>query len=126
MAAQVHRGSVLQSSHGCAPRRLHASGQHSCDGIARALRPGGLAVQWLPLTGSGVDSLAAILRTFSRLDPTFRPVTLYAEAGIFNFSYVRVERRGATVTLTADVRGAGGEVRFGSRLELVAEAPSKP
>ncbi len=59
----------------------------------------------------------------SRLDPTFSPVTLYAEAGIFNFSYVRIERRGDTSVLAADVRGAGGEVRFGSRLELVAEAP---
>ncbi len=59
----------------------------------------------------------------SRLDPTFKPVTLYAEAGIFNFSYIRIERRGDSVVLAADVRGAGGEVRFGSRLELVAEAP---
>ncbi len=57
----------------------------------------------------------------SRLDPTFRPVTLYAEAGIFNFSYIRVERRGDSVHLVADVRGAGGEVRFGSRLELDPE-----
>ncbi len=59
----------------------------------------------------------------SRLDPTFRPVTLYAEAGIFNFSYVRIERRGDASVLIADVRGRDGEVRFGSRLELLAEAP---
>ncbi len=58
-----------------------------------------------------------------RLDPTFRPVTLYAEGGIFNFSYIRIERRGDVAILTADVRGAGGEVRFGSRLELEPEAP---
>lgn len=59
----------------------------------------------------------------SRLDPTFRPVILYAEAGLFNFSYVRVERRGADVVLRADVRGEDGEVRFGSTLELSAERP---
>ena len=59
----------------------------------------------------------------ARLDPTFRPVTVYAEAGIFNFSYVRVERRGDVAVLFADVRGADGEVRFGSRLELEAEGP---
>ncbi len=59
----------------------------------------------------------------SRLDPTLRPVTLYAEAGIFNFSYVRVERRGDAAILTADVRGAGGEVRFGSKLSLEPEKP---
>ncbi len=58
-----------------------------------------------------------------RLDPTFRPVTLYAEAGIFNFSYIQVERRGDAVILSADVRDQHGEIRFGSRLELVAEAP---
>ena len=56
-----------------------------------------------------------------RLDPTFRPVTLYAEAGIFNFSYVRVERRSGVAILTADVRDAGGEVRFGSKLKLDPE-----
>ena len=59
----------------------------------------------------------------SRLDPTFRPVTLYAEAGIFNFSYVRVEPGGGAAVLHADVRDASGKVRFGSRLELVPEAP---
>lgn len=55
------------------------------------------------------------------LDPTFSPSILYAEGGLFNFSYVRVERRGEEVVLTADVRGADGKVRFGSLLELVAE-----
>ncbi len=59
----------------------------------------------------------------SRLDPTFRPVTLYAEAGIFNFSYVRVEPEGDAAVLHADVRDAAGEVRFGSRLELAPESP---
>ena len=58
-----------------------------------------------------------------RLDPTFRPVTLFAEAGIFNFSYIRVERRGEASVLTADVRDQTGAVRFGSRLKLVAETP---
>ncbi|HEX9734365.1 MAG TPA: alkaline phosphatase D family protein [Thermoanaerobaculia bacterium] len=58
-----------------------------------------------------------------RLDPSFRPVILYAEGDLFNFSYVRVERRGGEVALTADVRGADGAVRFGSRLELTAAAP---
>ncbi len=56
-----------------------------------------------------------------RLDPTFRPVILFAEAGLFNFSYVRLERRDDDVVLVADVRDAAGGVRFGSRLELVAE-----
>ncbi len=58
-----------------------------------------------------------------RLDPTLRPVTLYAEAGVFNFSYIRVERRGDVAILTADVRDAGGEVRFGSKLSLEPEEP---
>ncbi len=59
-----------------------------------------------------------------RLDPTFNPVTLYAEAGIFNFSYVRIERRGDAAILAAEVRGEKGEVRFGSRLELAPEGPT--
>jgi alkaline phosphatase D len=66
---------------------------------------------------------AAPSPTAARLDPTFRPVILYAEAGFFNFSYARVERRGADVVLTADVRGEEGDVRFGSTLELSAEKP---
>ncbi len=60
-----------------------------------------------------------------RLDPTLGPVTLYAETGVFNFSYVRVERQGAEVILIADVRGPRGQVRFGSRLELRARPASR-
>ncbi len=56
------------------------------------------------------------------LDPTLRPITLYAEGGIFNFSYIRLKRSGdGTVHLVADVRDHRGEPRFGSRLELVPE-----
>lgn len=58
-----------------------------------------------------------------RLDPSFRPVILFAEGDLFNFSYVRIGRRGGDVVLEADVRDAGGAVRFGSRLELTAARP---
>ena len=60
-------------------------------------------------------------------DPTLRPAILYAEGGIFNFSYVRLTRSGdGTVHLVADIRDQDGEPRFGSRLELIPEAAADP
>jgi alkaline phosphatase D len=50
-------------------------------------------------------------------DDTFGPEVLYAEGGIFNFSFIRVE--GAK--LTADIRDDGGRVRPGSVFTLTAE-----
>ena len=55
------------------------------------------------------------------LDPAANPVSLYAEGGIFNFSYVRIEPQpDGTAHLLADVRGADGVPRPGSHLHLVA------
>ncbi len=56
------------------------------------------------------------------LDPTLRPITLYAEGGFFNFSYIQLKRSSdGTVHLVAEIRDQHGEPRFGSRLELVPE-----
>jgi alkaline phosphatase D len=53
------------------------------------------------------------------LDPTFGPTSLYAEGGIFNFGYVRIERQAdGLVHLLADVRGEDGQPRPGSLLDL--------
>jgi spermidine synthase len=49
------------------PRSLGATGLHSHEyfrRLAAALRPGGLAVQWIPVVGIDADALASILRTF--------------------------------------------------------------
>jgi alkaline phosphatase D len=54
-------------------------------------------------------------------DPSFRPTTLYAEGNVFNFSFVRIERREGVSHLVADVRDDTGAVRFGSSLTLVAQ-----
>ena len=55
-------------------------------------------------------------------DETLKPIILYAEGGIFNFSYVRLEEKatesGKAVHLIAEIHDDKGEVRFGSRLEL--------
>ena len=58
----------------------------------------------------------------SRLDPTLSPAILFAEGGIFNFGFVRVEPQAdGAVHLVADVRDETGRVRFGSTLDLVPE-----
>jgi alkaline phosphatase D len=55
------------------------------------------------------------------LDPTFQPTLLYAEGGLLNFGYIRIERDAeGRSRLIADVRGEDGQPRPGSRLELVA------
>ena len=53
------------------------------------------------------------------LDPTFNPTVLYAEGGLFNFQYVRLEPAAdGTTHLIADVRGEDGLPRLGSLLDL--------
>lgn len=55
------------------------------------------------------------------LDPTFNPVLLFHEAGVFNFGYVRIEPEpGRVARLVAEVRGEDGQPRPGSRVELQA------
>ena len=56
------------------------------------------------------------------LDPAANPTSLYAEGGIFNFSYVRIERQpDGNVHLIADVRGPDGAPRPGSHLDLTPQ-----
>jgi alkaline phosphatase D len=56
------------------------------------------------------------------LDPAANPTSLYGEGGIFNFSYVRIERQAdGKVHLVADVRGADGSPRPGSHLDLMPQ-----
>jgi alkaline phosphatase D len=56
------------------------------------------------------------------LDPTFGPIQLYAEGGIFNFGYVRVGvAADGRAHLSADVRDETGAVRPGSALDLAPE-----
>ena len=56
------------------------------------------------------------------LDPAANPTSLYAEGGIFNFSYVRIETQAdGKVHLVADVRGENGLPRPGSHLDLTPE-----
>ena len=56
-----------------------------------------------------------------KLDETLKPIILYAEGGILNFSYVRLERRDDAVYLISEIRDEKGEIRFGSRLELAPQ-----
>jgi phosphodiesterase/alkaline phosphatase D-like protein/glycerophosphoryl diester phosphodiesterase len=58
----------------------------------------------------------------SDLDPTFNPTTLYAEGGIFNFGYLRVEEQNGSVNLLLDIRDETGEVRPGSEVVLTPES----
>ena len=55
------------------------------------------------------------------LDATLNPTTLYAEGGLFNFAFLRIEPTGEGVRLHTDVRGADGSVRPGSALDLIAD-----
>lgn len=56
------------------------------------------------------------------LDPAANPTSLYAEGGLFNFSYVRIEPQAdGKVHLVADVRGADGVPRPGSHLDLTPQ-----
>jgi phosphodiesterase/alkaline phosphatase D-like protein/glycerophosphoryl diester phosphodiesterase len=65
--------------------------------------------------------LSAGLGTPSDLDPTFNPTTLYAEGGIFNFGYLRIEEQNGSVNLLVDIRDETGEVRPGSEVVLTPE-----
>ena len=56
------------------------------------------------------------------LDPTLRPVILYAEGDLFNFGYYRLERRpDGNVHFLADIRDETGAVRPGSSIDLAPE-----
>ncbi|MCG8456960.1 MAG: alkaline phosphatase D family protein [Holophagales bacterium] len=64
------------------------------------------------------------LPTLPKLDPTLRPVILFSEGDLFNFSYLRLVRGGEgdrEVHLVADIRDREGEAREGSRLVLRPE-----
>lgn len=66
--------------------------------------------------------LNAVRATPRPLDPAGNPTSLYAEGGIFNFTYVRIERQAdGLVHLVADVRGPDGLPRSGSHLDLIPE-----
>jgi phosphodiesterase/alkaline phosphatase D-like protein/glycerophosphoryl diester phosphodiesterase len=65
--------------------------------------------------------LNAGLGTPSNLDPTFNPTTLYAEGGIFNFGYLKVEEQNGSINLLVDIRDDTGEVRPGSEVVLTPE-----
>lgn len=63
--------------------------------------------------------LSANRNSVRSLDPTFGPVQLYSEGGIFNFGYVRVRPNpDGRAHLLLDVRDETGAVRPGSALEL--------
>ena len=56
------------------------------------------------------------------LDPTLGPTLLYAEGGIFNFGYYRVEKGAdGRVRFLADVRDETGGVRAGSSVDLASQ-----
>jgi len=66
--------------------------------------------------------LAADRNVARALDPTFGPIPLYQEGGIFNFGYVRVRFASDSMAhLLADVRDETGAVRPGSTLDLAPE-----
>jgi hypothetical protein len=46
---------------------------------------------------------------------------LYAEGGIFNFGYLRIEEQNGSVNLLVDIRDETGEVRPGSEVVLTPE-----
>ena len=66
--------------------------------------------------------LNAGLGTPSNLDPSFNPTTLYAEGGIFNFGYLRIEEQNGSINLLVDIRDETGEVRPGSEVVLAPES----
>ena len=66
--------------------------------------------------------LNAVMAVPRPLDPAANPTSLYAEGGLFNFSYVRVARQAdGRVHLVADVRAANGVPRPGSQLDLTPQ-----
>jgi alkaline phosphatase D len=66
--------------------------------------------------------LSALTLTPVPLDPTFGPVSLYAEGGILNFGYARIAREpDGRMHFLADVRGEDGLVRPVSSIDLAPE-----
>jgi alkaline phosphatase D len=66
--------------------------------------------------------LSAVREMPRDLDPTFNPTTLYAEGGIFNFGYLRIEKQDDSVNLLVDIRDETGRVRPGSEVVLTPES----
>jgi len=61
-------------------------------------------------------------RTAAQLDPSVHPTVLYAEGGLFNFGFVRINRQSdGKVHLVADVRDEHGVQRPGSVLDLTPQ-----
>jgi alkaline phosphatase D len=70
----------------------------------------------------------AAVRTVTpfQLDPTFRPITLFAQGDIFNFLFVRLERGAdGTPRLAAEIRDESGRILEGSRLEIAPRMRDK-
>ena len=66
--------------------------------------------------------LNAVMAMPRPLDPAANPTSLYAEGGLFNFSYVRVARQAdGKVHLVADVRGRERRAAAGSQLDLTPQ-----
>lgn len=61
-----------------------------------------------------------------QLDPTFKPVTLFAQGDIFNFLFVRLERGAdGAPRLRAEIRDDSGRILEGSRLEIAPRVRDK-
>lgn len=69
------------------------------------------------------SSLNASRGTPGALDPSFSPIPLYAEGGVFSFGHLRIERGpDGAAHLHADVRDEAGVVRPGSAIDLAPTA----
>lgn len=72
---------------------------------------------------AGPLSAVRSVTPFAPLDPTFKPVTLFAQGDIFNFLFVRLEQgEDGIPRLQAEIRDESGAVLEGSRL-LIAPNP---
>ena len=66
--------------------------------------------------------LNAVMAMPRPLDPAANPTSLYAEGGLFNFSYVRIAPQAdGKMHLVADVRDVNGVPRPGSHLDLTPQ-----
>lgn len=59
------------------------------------------------------------------LDPTFKPVTLFAQGDINNFLFVRLEHEAGQPRLAAEIRDTEGRILDGSRLTITPRARDK-
>jgi hypothetical protein len=85
--------------------------------IFLAIFPASVTRSW-----TGRILLRSATCTSGTIDPAANPTSLYAEGGLFNFSYVRIQRQpDGKVHLLADVRDSGGVPRPGSQLDLTPE-----